>query len=480
MKIGKPPPEGRNAPQGSKLGYFSTLANLPEVSTGSVTNITSSSATCGGNVISNGGDIITARGICWSTSQNPSLNDSHTSEGTGIGYFSSNITGLTAGTTYYVRAYATNSAGTAYGQQTSFTALDLPVVSTDTVTNITVSTATCGGQVTGTGGSNVTARGVCWSTSQNPTINNSHTFDGSDIGSFTSDIVGLSPNTTYYVRAYATNSVGTAYGNEVTFTTAEPAEIVVPEGDAQPCPGTPTVTDHEGNVYNTVKIGNQCWTRENLRTTTSPSTGTYLVKPWFSFSVTGKKAAWYNNDSATYAPMNYGLLYNWNAAVDTFNTAFGETSGSDDFQNIQSITFNGSRRGICPAGWHLPSDSDWLQLKNYMGSQSEYICVDNSGNYNSEYIGKALSSTEGWQSCSFLQCHTPCDIGYNQNPNNASGFSIIPACEPCYARFWSSTQVLWDWHYSACFLYLNYDSPYAVLSGDGDLYELFSVRCLRD
>ncbi len=455
---------------------FTTLTNLPEVSTGNITNITASSATCGGNVISDGGDIVTARGICWSASQNPMLNDSHTEEGTGTGYFSSNITGLTAGTTYYVRAYATNSAGTAYGQETSFTALALPTVSTSTVTDITASTAICGGHVTGTGGSNVTARGVCWSTSQSPTLNDSHTSNGNDIGSFTSYIVGLASNTTYYVRAYATNSAGTAYGDEVFFTTEE---IVVPIGDAQPCPGTPTVTDHEGNIYNTVKIGNQCWTRENLRTTTSPSTGTYLVKPWFSFSVTGKQAAWYHNDSATYAPMNYGLLYNWNAAVDTFNTAFGETSVSDDFQNIQSITFNGSRRGICPAGWHLPSDSDWLQLKNYMGSQSEYICVDNSGNYNSEYIGKALSSTEGWQSCEF-QCHTPCDIGYNQNPNNASGFSIIPACEPCYATFWSSTQVLWDWYYSACILYLNYNSPYAVLSGDGVLFDLFSVRCLRD
>jgi uncharacterized protein (TIGR02145 family) len=455
---------------------FTTLTNLPEVSTGNITNITASSATCGGNVISDGGDIVTARGICWSASQNPMLNDSHTEEGTGTGYFSSNITGLTAGTTYYVRAYATNSAGTAYGQETSFTALALPTVSTSTVTDITASTAICGGHVTGTGGSNVTARGVCWSTSQSPTLNDSHTSNGNDIGSFTSYIVGLASNTTYYVRAYATNSAGTAYGDEVFFTTEE---IVVPIGDAQPCPGTPTVTDHEGNIYNTVKIGNQCWTRENLRTTTSPSTGTYLVKPWFSFSVTGKKACWSHNDSATYAPMNYGLLYNWNAAVDTFNTAFGETSENDDYQNIQSVTFIGSRRGICPAGWHLPSDSDWLQLKNYMGSQSEYICVDNSGNYNSEYIAKALASTEGWHTCTWSALN-PCDIGYNQNPNNASGFSIIPASGPCYADFWSSTQVLWDWHYSACFLYLNYDSPYAVLSGDGDLYELFSVRCLRD
>ena len=458
---------------------FTTLANLPDVLTGSVTNITSSSATCGGNVISNGGDIITARGICWSTSQNPTLNDSHTSEGTGIGYFSSNITGLTAGTTYYLRAYATNSAGTAYGQETSFTALDFPVVSTSAVTNITVSTATCGGQVIGTGGSNVTARGVCWSISQNPTINNSHTSDGSDIGSFTSQIVGLLSNTTYYVRAYATNSVGTGYGSEVAFTTAESAEIVIPEGDAQPCPGTPTVTDHEGNVYNTVRIGTQCWTKENLRTTTSPSTGTYLVNPALSY--TGKIASWPYNDSATYAPMNYGLLYNWNAAVDTFNTAFGETSVNDDYQNIQSVTFIGSRRGICPAGWHLPSESDWLQLKNYMGSQSEYICDSNS-----EYIAKALSATEGWHTCNCWGSdifYTPCDVGYNQNANNASGFSIIPAAEPpCFTGLWSSTQdgIVDDCEYGVFCLCIDYDVPYAQFGGGAEPLNMFSVRCLRD
>ncbi len=453
---------------------FTTLANLPEVSTGNVTNITASSATCGGNVISNGGDIVTARGICWSTSQNPTLNDSHTSGGTGIGYFSCNITGLAIGTTYYVRAYATNSAGTAYGQQTSFTALALPTVSTSMVTDITIYTATCGGDVTGTGGSNVTARGVCWSTSQNPTLNDSHTSDGNDIGSFTSYIVGLSPSTTYYVRAYATNSAGTGYGEEVFFTTEE---IVVPAGDAQPCPGTPTVTDHEGNIYNTVQIGNQCWMRDNLRTTTSPSTGTYLIPAAGTGSTyTGKQACWLYNDSATYAPMNYGLLYNWYAAVDTFNTAFGETSVNDDYQNILLVTFIGSRRGICPAGWHLPSDTDWLQLKNYMGSQSEYICDSNS-----EYIAKALSSTEGWWECSGSMCYSPCAVGYNQNTNNASGFSIIPVCdEHSFTGFWSSTQAGGICEYGGFCVYLDYFSPYACFGGGSELHNGFSVRCLRD
>ena len=125
--------------------------------------------------------------------------------------------------TYYVRAYATNSVGTAYGNEVSFTTINnttqLPTVTTSSVSNVTETSATCGGNVTSNGGSNVTARGVCWSTSHNPTTSNSHTINGSDTGSFTSNITGLTAGTTYYVRAYATNSVGTAYGNEVSFTT---------------------------------------------------------------------------------------------------------------------------------------------------------------------------------------------------------------------------------------------------------------------
>ena len=454
---------------------FTTLANLPEVSTSSVTNITSSSATCGGNVISDGGDIVTARGICWSTSQNPTLNDSYSSDGIGTGYFFSNITGLTAGTTYYVRAYATNSAGTAYGQQTSFTALALPTVSTSTVTNITASTAICGGHVTGTGGSNVTARGVCWSTSQNPTINNSHTFDGSDIGSFTSQIVGLSSNTTYYVRAYATNSVGTTYGEELFFTTEE---IVIPADNVQPCPGIPTVTDHEGNVYNTLKVGTQCWTKENMRAVTSPSTGTYLIPAaGISYTFTGKQARWYNNDSTTYAPQNYGLLYNWNAAMDTFNTAYGEASVNTSYSNAVSVSFTGHRRGICPQGWHVPSNAEWTVFTDYVGSQSEYTCGGNSS-----YIAKALSSTEGWNSDS-CDC---CPGNQSGMTNNATGFSAVPAGgyyissfdnAGYNAGFWSSTQNNGP---NAWYRNLFYITP-SVAGNDfpskGDGY---SVRCLRD
>ena len=202
---------------------FTTLANLPTVTTSQVMNITSTSATGGGNVTNNGGANVTERGVCWSISHNPTTSGSHAAASSGgNGSFTVPITGLTAGTTYYVRAYAINSAGTAYGTEVSFTAAaNLPTVTTSQVTNITQTTATGGGNVTSDGGASVTERGICWSTSHNPTTNSSHASSGSGTGSYTANLTGLTNNTTYYVRAYATNSAGTAYGTEVSFTTAQ-------------------------------------------------------------------------------------------------------------------------------------------------------------------------------------------------------------------------------------------------------------------
>ena len=211
---------------------FTTLT-LPTVTTTTVTNIAQTTATSGGTVSSDGGSPVTARGVCWSTSPNPTTSDSHTTDGTGTGTFVSNLTGLTGGTLYYVRAYATNSVGTAYGNELTFTTLTFPTVSTATVTNITQTTATSGGNVTSDGGSPVTARGVCWDTSPNPTTAGSHTIDGAGMGTFVSNLTGLTGGTLYYVRAYATNSIGTAYGNELTFTTSGTNWIVQTSGTTQ-------------------------------------------------------------------------------------------------------------------------------------------------------------------------------------------------------------------------------------------------------
>ena len=196
----------------------------PIVTTADVTDITQTTAVSGGNITDDGGAAVTARGVCWSTSQNPTVSDNHTSDGNGTGSFTSNLTNLTANTTYYVRAYATNENGTSYGEQKSFTTLqniELPTVTTADVTDITQNTAVSGGNVTDDGGAAVTARGVCWSKDPNPTIDNSFISNGNGTGSFTIEISGLTSATTYYIRAYATNSEGTSYGEQKSFTTLQ-------------------------------------------------------------------------------------------------------------------------------------------------------------------------------------------------------------------------------------------------------------------
>lgn len=201
--------------------WLFTTVNHPTVTTAPVTNIGEHTAMGGGNVTSDGGSPITERGICWSTSHNPTTGGNHATSGTGTGSFSCTMTGLTSGTTYYVRAYAVADGQTMYGNEVSFTTITLPTVTTSQVTNIGEHTATGGGNVTDDGGSPITVRGICWGTSHNPTTSNSHATNGSGTGAFTVNMTGLTAHTTYYVRAYATNSVGTEYGNEVSFTTQQ-------------------------------------------------------------------------------------------------------------------------------------------------------------------------------------------------------------------------------------------------------------------
>jgi formylglycine-generating enzyme required for sulfatase activity len=200
--------------------FFTTATvGLPTVNTNMVSGITSSSAISGGFIQNDGGASIIARGVCWSTSPNPTNGlTTKTNDGAGTGNFISNLGGLIPNTVYYLRAYATNSAGTSYGNQISFSTLELALstISTKAAFGITRTTASSGGNITSDGGGNISARGVCWNTSQNPTIVlTTKTIDGTGTGNYSSSLSGLSPNTQYFIRAYATNEVGTAYGNEI-------------------------------------------------------------------------------------------------------------------------------------------------------------------------------------------------------------------------------------------------------------------------
>lgn len=209
----------------SEIDTFTTLdISMPVVVTHEVTDITKTTAIGHGEVISDGDSPITERGVCWSLSQNPTISDSHETNGEGLGTFAVSITDLTGNTTYYVRAYATNECGTAYGNEVSFiSGAILPTVVTHYVAYSGNSKATGKGEVTSDGGAEVTERGICWSTGHNPTTNDSHANNGTGTGSYTAELTGLTANTEYFARAYATNSQGTAYGNEICFTSSSGA-----------------------------------------------------------------------------------------------------------------------------------------------------------------------------------------------------------------------------------------------------------------
>jgi uncharacterized protein (TIGR02145 family) len=624
-----------------------TAVALPVVSTVSASSITPTTASLGGNVTSDGGSPVTARGVVWSTNTNPTISlTTKTSNGSGTGSFISSLSGLTPSTTYYVRAYATNSAGTGYGNEVTFSTsnssavmnipcpgtpsvkdidgntyntvqigtqcwtkenlkvtkyrngnaiptglnnttwssttsgayaiydndnandavygklynwyavndnrglcptgwhistdaewtilttflgqwvsggklkstgttywkspnlaatnesgfsalpggyryrdgrfIDIrnlayfwitngndyndelnrflaynfsyvstysghteqngfsvrclkdinsivspPTLTTNTITAITSTSATAGGNFTTDGGVAVISRGVVWSTSPNPTITlTTKTNNGTGIGSFTSSLTNLSPNTTYYVRAYATNSAGTGYGNEVTFTTSTPVAMNIP------CPGISSISDIDGNSYNTVQIGTQCWTKENLKVTkyrdgTSIPTGLNNIT-WEN--TTSGAYAIYDNSNVNDAI--YGKLYNWYAVRDS--------------------------RGLCPTGWHVPTDAEWTTLTNYLGGEVE--------------AGGEMKSmgTTFWQSP-------------NTGATNESGFSGLPGgtrfgngnfLEKNYlAFFWTNTEKNSNsaWIRSL----INSEKIVERLNGLDKLYGN-SVRCLRD
>jgi uncharacterized protein (TIGR02145 family) len=302
----------------------------PTVTTSQVSNITENSAFSGGNVKSDGGAMVTERGVCWSPEANPvSQLVTRTNEGGGIGTYLSYITGLTTGKTYHVRAYATNSVGTSYGTDFSFSTIMVvaPVVENSAISAVSSTRAVSGGRVTDLGGASAVEHGVCWSTNPDPTVEAAlYTSEYGDIGKFTNIITGLTPNTHYYLRAYASNQADTVYADQVTFTT------------------TPDVTDIDGTVYGTVNIGTQVWLTENLATTkynddkpiplvSDQTAWNYLTTPGY---------CWYHNDRSANGITN-GAIYNWHAV----NTG-----------------------KLCPAGWHVPSDTEWTTLTTFLGGET--------------------------------------------------------------------------------------------------------------
>ncbi len=427
-----------------------TLSLLePVVETLPASSLDASSATVGGKITDDGGSQILALGVCWNLTGDPKINDARYDVDPGMGEFTCTLDSLLCETTYFVRAFATNSVGTSYGIQISFSTTECPLlppsVTTSPVSALTTTTARSGGDVTDDGSSPVTSRGICWSTSNNPTISDAHTDNGSGSGAFTSNLTDLTPNTIYYLRAYATSLDGTGYGEEISFATLDVGQVI---------------TDYDGNVYYSVEIGDQSWMTQNLRVTHyadgTPIPHIELNSEWDSLGISDKAWCWYQN-LATYKE-THGALYTWAAA----------TNNQDSEDNPSGI------QGVCPDGWHLPSDAEWKQLEMHLGmSQLE---ADKYALWRGTDEGGRLKEpgTDIWG--------TP-----NTGGTNTSGFSAVPGghrrADGSFnnlgysVEYWTATKM--PFSEFVLFRSLFYDK--ATVYRDSQMEDSgISVRCVKD
>ena len=303
-------------------------------------------------------------------------------------------------------------------------------LTTAPMSDISGTAATGGGNITYDGGSPVKQRGIVWNTTPNPTIENNLKSNGSGTGNYTINLNGLNYNTTYFVRAYATNSEKTEYGDQVTFTTTA-SEVVLNTNLTYG-----SMTDQDGNTYATIEIGSQKWMAENLKTTRYSNGDSILNIPGFS-QLLHDTGAWfyYTNNSSNNSA--YGKLYNWYAVSDP--------------------------RNVCPNGWHVPTDTEWNELTDYLGGEL--------------VAGAKMKSMAGW------------NPGYSYiNNSNESGFSGLPGGRRStfynfnfgnagsLGYWWSSTEFSESNAWYRGLTSINNNSMrYSTYKSDG-----FSVRCLKD
>lgn len=335
--------------------------SIPILITYPVTDITVYTAYSGGNISHDGGSHITARGLIWQRDENPGLQNYEgiTFDGEGKGEFISHITDLEHGIKYYLRAYATNNAGTGYGQVYTFSTTDGVVEFSVYAEDISYSNVTGIFNIETDGGDNIVDRGLFWS---RKTLNNAHPPDfyyndsiisvGQGNESFTYEITGLKSYREYFLRAYAINSIDTFISQPVLFKT-----IAFTDGV------NGTVTDIEGNVYNTITMGGNEWMTENLRTTKlNDGTPIPLVTGNQEWSNLESPAwCWYENDEEIYGQA-YGALYN------------------------RYVIFTNK---LCPEGWRVPDLEDlWDNLTWY------FLYEYNISNYypSDPLLGNALKS----------------------------------------------------------------------------------------
>ena len=384
---------------------ITTLDGLPTVKTAQVTNIGSVKATCGGEVTDDGTLSVTARGVCYGTEQQPTIEGLHTTNGKGLGTFSSNLTNLKDKTTYYIRAYATTDAGTTYGEERSFkTENGIPVVELDSIGTPTANSVVCYGNVTGDGGLVLSECGICYSTAQYPTNTSEHVVVGKEIGQFTGTLTGLALNTTYYVRAYAVNSLGVGYSDQKTFTTKDGLATVSTEelkATATTITAGGEITDNGGYAVSERGV---CYSTTNSEpTTTDEKVISGKGNGAFSASITGLNAATKYYVRA-YATNENGTSYGNTVSITTKNGIATISVGT--ITNITALTATGSVTvtdaggaivqscGIC---WSTNQNPTTANNKTVAGGKllnTAYLCNMLELTPNTTYYVRAYASTD--------------------------------------------------------------------------------------
>jgi uncharacterized protein (TIGR02145 family) len=417
---------------GKQEGFTTLKTGKPKLTTSEVANITTISAVSGGTVLSDSGYTVTIRGVCWDTVHDFNVNIclGKTSDGAGSGAFSSNLENLKEGKHYYVKGYAINQAGTNYGEikQFSTVPITLPTIETNAVTSITGNSAVCGGNITssGNGTVTVTARGVCWNTTGNPTLDDNlgYTTNGTDIGAFVSYCSGLTPGTPYYVRAYATNSEGTAYGSQVTFMTDSITESSFVCGDA-------IIVQHTAGSISPVTKEVVYQTLKNIPGDTS--------KCWIDRNLGADRVALNKNDASEpsagwYWQFNRKQGYQHSGTARTPSTWVTTTQTSSDWTTANDpCTLIGD-------GWRLPTSTEWTAVDAGWTSLSNV-----------------------WSSR--LKLHAAGYLYYTTGALNNRG---------AYGCYWSSTQYNTAkgynlYFYSASSVVANYDKNFG-----------FTIRCIHN
>jgi uncharacterized protein (TIGR02145 family) len=400
----------------------------PSVSTNPVSNITKTRVTAGGTIIDEGSSEVISRGVCWSRDMEPTIDDCKTTDGKGSGSFSSNMSVLLEDVEYYVRAYATNAYGTGYGAVVAFSSYgESPSVKSAPATNVSAASATLHAVVNAhnlatdvsfeygtTAGYGITA-----AVAEGPVNGIANT-------EIHLDITELTMADVYHFRVKAVNALGTTYGNDLTFNTL--------------------LADAEGRTYNTVTIGKQVWMQENLKTTVYGNGDPILTTPVASQDITSEISPKYQWSCTN---VENGRYYTYYTVMDS--------------------------RGVCPTGWHVPSDNEWTALTDYL-SNNGYGFEGNAKD-----IAKSLAATSGYEADK-----TPGNVGNDQASNNSSGFTGLStggrhsngvlSFVGQHGIWWSSTESTPAFALFRCIGYI----PAEVFRGIFSQSYGLPVRCLKD